>query len=149
MEQVISHAILTLELLADVSNASKYFVHVKCTTGASDLNEYMRRMMAGEGKDPNAEQVLVFESIERVAAEDAPERTRKVDREGRAKYKGSLPMITFYFTGEDGGQDGSVCSSIVIPDWQMRHMASNPSVQMKSAMFGIITKVLTRTSILE
>ncbi|EGO26200.1 hypothetical protein SERLADRAFT_463000 [Serpula lacrymans var. lacrymans S7.9] len=70
------HSILTLDLIQNRLNASHYAVKVECDTQVADLAAHLRRMMAGQARDPTAQVLLCVTEISRVPMDEAPERTR-------------------------------------------------------------------------
>ncbi|KAH7904883.1 hypothetical protein BJ138DRAFT_853073, partial [Hygrophoropsis aurantiaca] len=92
MQYLCFHAILTLGLLEDRSNASRYAVKVECSTPAADMNEKLRRLLNGLEPDFNAQVCLSYTSLTRVPLEEAPERTRKALEEATKNFYAS-PLI--------------------------------------------------------
>lgn len=156
-EYLQMHSILTLKLLEDRSNAERYVVNVKCRTEPADLMSYMSRMMSGENKDSNAQILLNVASFEKVAWDDAPASTKKRTETAREMIKSGywtdgLPtagdniILTVFLTSVaededgnfkvDGGQDGAVSATFLLPEHAMKFMADSPKSTIRSAMFG-------------
>jgi hypothetical protein len=151
------HSILTLGLLEDRTNAERYVVNVKCRTEPADLMAYMARMMSRQEKDANAQVLLSIAAFERVAFEDAPEQTRRkaakarellnlgVWSDGSPAGEDSI-LVSFFLTSVfedddgkfqvDGGQDGSISATCLLPEHAMRFMGNNPKSTLRSAMLG-------------
>ncbi|KAH7928656.1 hypothetical protein BV22DRAFT_184155 [Leucogyrophana mollusca] len=142
MQYLYFHSILTLELLEDRSNATRYAVKVECTTSPADLGAHMRRMLSGLDRDPNAQVCLSYSSISRVPMEEAPERTKKALADARKDWHaspliGKDTLIVLYFTsGEGGGLDGSVSLPVIITRKELDYMANDPKEIMRSALTG-------------
>jgi hypothetical protein len=107
-------------------------------------------MLNQEGRDPNAEHLLMFKTIEKVLLSDAPLKTQKVAKDARARYKGNTPLITYYFTTEmGGGLDGSISRSWSVAPIQMMFMASGPSIRYISSMTGETSRPVDEISLKE
>jgi hypothetical protein len=156
-EYIQMHSILTLGLLGDRTNAEHYVVNVKCRTQPADLMAYMARMMSRQEKDANAQVLLNVAAFERIALEDAPEQTRKKAANARELLKLGIwsdeqpagedsILVSFFLTSVfedddgkfqvDGGQDGSISATCLLPEHAMRFMANNPKSILRSATFG-------------
>ena len=156
-EYIQMHSILTLNLLADRTNAERYVVNVKCRTEPADLMAYMSRMISQQDKDENAQVLLNIAAFERVALDDAPEQTRRKAANARGLLKlgtwlDGKPtgedniLLSFFLTSVfvddegklqvDGGQDGSISATCLLPEHAMRFMGNNPKSILRSAMFG-------------
>jgi len=156
-EYLQMHSILTLGLLDDRTNAERYVVNVKCRTEPADLMAYMARMMSRQEKEANAQVLLNVAAFERVALEDAPDQTRKkaanavqllklgIWSDGEPAGKDNI-LVSFFLTSvvegddgtfqADGGQDGSISATFLLPEHAMQFMGNNPKSILRSAMFG-------------
>jgi hypothetical protein len=151
------HSILTLNLLVDRTNAERYVVKVKCRTEPADLMTFMSRMISQQPKDENAQVLLNFVAFERIALEDAPEITRRKAANARELLKLGIwsdgqpagedsILVSFFLTSVfeddegklqvDGGQDGSISATCLLPEHAMRFMGNKPKSILRSAMFG-------------
>ncbi|KAH7905828.1 hypothetical protein BJ138DRAFT_1094787 [Hygrophoropsis aurantiaca] len=142
MQFLYFHSILTLELLEDRSNASRYAVNVECSTTPADLTASMGRLLAGLEPDPNAQVCLSYTSLTRVPLEEAPERTRKALEEATKNFYASpliekeLVIVLYFTTKEGGGLDGSTSFPVVLTKKELDYMANDPKEILRSALTG-------------
>jgi hypothetical protein len=151
------HSILTLGLLEDRTNAEHYVVNVKCRTVPADLMAYMAGILSQQGDNANAQVLLNVVGFERVAIGDAPEQIRQNAARGRGLLKLGIwsdgqpigedsIIISLFITSvfEDdgggfkinGGQDGSISATFLLPEHSLRFMGNNPKTIIRSAMLG-------------
>lgn len=137
MEYLTFAAILHLDLVAAPENAATHFIHVHCTLQPADISSHLQRLLSGGPKDDNAEQMVAYSKIEKISKEDAPERTRKCDTAFRQSYKGAMPVITVWFTAEDGGgTQGEVSKTMEIPLGILTHVKEKGTIKLRSSMLG-------------
>ncbi|OBZ79195.1 hypothetical protein A0H81_01542 [Grifola frondosa] len=141
MDHLDMYAILLLELLEDVSNAKRFVMHITCGTGPADMMAAMRRLMDGVQEDPAApEQVLLtIEKIERIPVEEAsPFLVRALMQvtEKTEKMGSTDPVVLMYFTSETGGL-ATVLSARPILGLMLEYMATKPTMEVHSSMFGV------------
>jgi|SRR5882762_3774302 len=169
-EYIQMHSILTLSLLEDRTNAERYVVNVKCRTEPADLMNYMARLMSQQEKDANAQVLLNVAAFERVPLEDAPARVRKKAANAKEMLKLGIwsdgqpagednILVSFFLTSVsednegklqvDGGQDGFVCATCLLPEHAMRFMGNNPKSILRSATFGDSEVDLNETTLRE
>lgn len=151
------HAILTLQLLQDRTAAERFVLNVQCRTESADLMAHMTRLMSGKATDANAQVLLHVAAFERVALADAPAQLRRKAAAARALLDtgrwmdgepagGDSILVSFFLTSVcqdddgtlrvDGGADGALSSTCLLPEHAMRFMADNPKSTLRSAMFG-------------
>lgn len=151
------HAILTLKLLEDRTNAARYVINVKCRTATADLMAHVSRLVSGKESDSNAQVLLHVDAIERVPIEEAPEQLKRKLAgakellktgywEDRQPIGEDNILVSFFFTSVrqddegndqvDGGADGAISSACLLPEHAMRFMADNPKSTLRSAMLG-------------
>lgn len=131
-------------------------MNVKCRTETADLMAYMSRLMSGQEKDANAQVLLNVAAFERVALEDAPAQVRQKAANAKEQFKTGYwsdmqpvgednILVSFFLTSVfeddgkfqvDGGADGALSSTCLLPEHAMRFMANNPTSTLRSAMFG-------------
>ncbi len=81
--------------------------------------------------------MVAYSKIEKISKEDAPERTRKCDTAFRQSYKGALPVITIWFTAEDGGgTQGEVSKTMEIPLGMLTYVKEKGTMKSRSSMLG-------------
>ncbi|PBL00332.1 hypothetical protein ARMGADRAFT_956095 [Armillaria gallica] len=137
MEYLIFAAILHLDLITAPDNAGTHFIHVHCTLQPADISSYLQRLLSGGPEDDNPEQMVAYSKIEKISKEDAPERTRKCDTAFRQSYKGALPVITIWFTAEDGGgTQGEVSKTMEIPLGMLTYVKEKGTMKSRSSMLG-------------
>ncbi|KAK0466265.1 uncharacterized protein EV420DRAFT_1636849 [Desarmillaria tabescens] len=91
----------------------------------------------GGSEDENPEQMVAYSKIEKIPREDTPERTQKGDTSFRQSYKGSMPVITVWFTTEDGGgAQGEVSKTMEIPWGMLNYVKEKGTIKFRSSMLG-------------
>lgn len=144
------YSILSLDLLHDRSNATRFAVNVVCTTGPADIMADIARLAStGDANpDPNAPIRLKISTIRRVPLEETPRAVQKAAAESRSKGMGIrdpvtnalLPVITSYFSYSgargEGQIMGEVFAVLMVDSMSLEYMASKPKVTLQSPMFG-------------
>ncbi|KAI0062107.1 hypothetical protein BV25DRAFT_697519 [Artomyces pyxidatus] len=140
-------AVTVLDLLRDITAAQNTAVHVICGVGPADLTAHMRYLITHGERDPNAQVCFSITATSAVRFADMPPRIRAISLDGRAKItrmyaetaQPASPMITFWFSTEDGGGDSNTfAATLPLPLEALAWMKSNPRnvVTRRSAMYG-------------
>jgi hypothetical protein len=144
-------SVVLLDLLQDRGNARQFVINVKCSTSPADTANYLRQLLTGQATGPGTCVMLHIAAVECVPFEKAPLRTQRVavmtnekllregqDAEGRHA-SASTPVVTFYFTTDDGaGTDGALSVAFALPEWLFKYLASNPRLTIHSSLLGYL-----------
>jgi hypothetical protein len=155
VERLWMISVILLDLLQDRGNARQFVINVKCSTLPADTADYLWQLLMGRatgpGTGPGTCVMLHIAAVERVPFEKAPLRTQRVvvmahkkllregqDAEGRHA-GASTPVVTFYFTTDDGaGMDGTLSIAFALPEWLFKYLASNPKLTIHSSLLGYL-----------
>lgn len=151
MDNILLHSILQLELLETPSNAAKYVVKVTFGTGIADMQSYMKRVLSGKGSSDDDQVILQVQKIDKVLVEEAPPLVQRIEKDKRAKYLqsgGTDPFVVMYFVNEEDKMGVSI-HGVPVCEAMLYYMTTNPTMEIRSAMFGSETVPLDEKAIIQ
>ncbi|KAI0044124.1 hypothetical protein FA95DRAFT_301483 [Auriscalpium vulgare] len=151
VEHFHNMAVTVLDLVDKRSDWTRYAVRMPCTTQPGDLTRHLQHMINGHPELSDSEpKCLRIAPVTKVLIEDMPEGTRKVALAMRDKVRRKVgnahPLMTFWFTLEEDGDDGmSFTSTLPLPDEAVIWLSTNPEkmIMRRSPVTG--TSMVPRT----